>query len=254
MRCHPSAATSPHPRAQTPLGLPTASEGTLAIAVTPQPKLCAHRRAQCVAPWLARHASALELPLGACKRRRLRRPRCRWCAAGSCPARSQNITRFSGKSRESPPDSQAIAFLFGSQRPFLSQLPSSLRRAASGMPPLRNGGVGGLLALPPPLSRGCRIPRPRWGARCKDRAPRLWCGSSRLRQEEEINNRRSRLPRRVPPPRGARDGAGDRRRGLHKSLSAFSVPETNYKESIKIVFSGGCVLCLSLPPVSCWLG
>lgn len=47
-----STASSSHPPAQTPLGLPAASEGTLAIAVTPQPKPGAHRRAWAV-PGLA---------------------------------------------------------------------------------------------------------------------------------------------------------------------------------------------------------
>lgn len=106
------------------------------------------------------------------------------------------------------------------------------------------------------LSPGApRPPVPNWvpvgGAE-----PRLWCGSSRLWQEEEINNGRSCLPRRVPPPRGARDAAGDRQQGLRKSLPAFLVPETNYKRALKLslavaVFSAFLCLPLAVGWVNC---
>lgn len=141
----------------------------------PQPRSCpGHRchpkaKASCPAPRLAQHTSALELPCQGYKRCRLRRPRCRWFAAGACPASSRNVTASSGKSRESPPESRAIAFLFSSQCPFRSQLPSSLRRAASAVPPLctqRCWGAAGAAAI----SRGCQVPCPCLGARCGGRA------------------------------------------------------------------------------------
>lgn len=106
------------------------------------------------------------------------------------------------------------------------------------------------------LSPGApRPPVPSW-VPVAGAEPRLWCGSSCLWQEEEINNGRSCLPRRVPPPQGARDAAGDRQRGLRKSLSAFLVPETNYKRALKLslaaaVFSAFLCLPLAVGWVNC---
>lgn len=52
-----------------------------------------------------------------------------------------------------------------------------------------------------------------------------------------------------PPPRGARDAARDHRWGLRKSLSAFLVPETNYKRALKLSLAAAvfpAFLCLPL--------
>lgn len=134
-----------------------------------------------------------------------------------------------------------------------SLLPSVERRAGySSLCPEVLGGCWHCHCLSPGAPRP---PVPNW-VPVAGAEPRLWRGSSRLWQEEEINNGRSCLPRRVPPPRGARDAAGDRRRGLRKSLSAFLVPETNYKRALKLslaaaVFSAFLCLPLAVGWVNC---